>query len=37
MKALKEYMTKALGEPYTKEGAMTYMEALEKTKAMLQK
>ena len=37
MKKLKEYTTKALGKPYEKDGDITYIDALKKTKAMLSK
>ena len=37
MKKLKEYVAKALGHPYEKGGAITYIDALKKTKAMLSK
>ena len=37
MKKLKEYLKKALGKPYVKNGDITYIDALKKVKDMIKK
>jgi hypothetical protein len=37
MKKLKEYITEAIGKPYVKDGDISYIDALKKTKAHLNK